>query len=114
MTPSPTNRKISSKPDHDGPAPATTEPISHATTVAKMMTTPPIVGVPRLVRCWVGPSWRMNCPYWCMTRKRMRIGVPVTDRAIAIINAAISPITGSFPSPAGCQPPATIANRKNP
>ena len=60
ITPKPTKRNTRSRPDHDGPAPATSEPISQATTVARMMTTPPIVGVPRLVKCWVGPSWRMN------------------------------------------------------
>jgi lactate permease len=46
----------------DGTRPVNTADAPTPTTVATMMTTPPIVGVPRFVKCAVGPSWRMNCP----------------------------------------------------
>ena len=68
MAPRPTKRKTRSTPDHDGPTPVIKEPASQATTAAMMMTRPPMVGVPLLVRCWVGPSWRMNWPYWWVMR----------------------------------------------
>ena len=61
----------------------------------------------------VGPSWRMNWPYWCNTRKRMSSGVHITDSAMAMMNAEISPITGSFPSLAGYLRPATNVTRRS-
>jgi len=61
-TPSPAMRNRTRIADADGAVPVSSKPASQPTIVATMMTTPPIVGVPRLVKCAVGPSCRMNCP----------------------------------------------------
>ena len=61
----------------------------YASRLAAMMTAPPIVGVPRLVWCVVGPSSRMNCPYPLRTRNLMNMGVP-NRAAISDTMAAMS------------------------
>ncbi len=60
--PRPVMRKRTSSADTLGNRPETTYDIAQPSSVAPMMTTPPMVGVPRLVKCAVGPSWRTNCP----------------------------------------------------
>src|SRR3712207_189991 len=49
------------------------------------ITTPPIVGVPALIRCVSGPSSRTNCPNLRVCRKSMNFdpSVTVTRNAIA-------------------------------
>src|SRR5215203_2683121 len=43
-----------------------------AETSPSSITTPPIVGVPCLMRCVCGPSSRTNCPNFLLCRKRMK------------------------------------------
>ncbi len=69
-----------------------------------MMTTPPIVGVPRLVKCAVGPSWRMNWPYCRRTSHRMNSGVPNRAMTIASPPEISSALTGGPPPRAGPRP----------
>ena len=67
-SPMPTMRNSSSRAEADGPGGRGF--ISHmirwvsrsSARTARMTTVPPMVGVPRLVWCEVGPSSRMNCP----------------------------------------------------
>ena len=63
MSPSPTTRKSSRTPEARGVRSWVRLARVYPRTVEMMMTRPPIVGVPRLVKCPWGPSWRMNCPY---------------------------------------------------
>ena len=53
-----------------------------------MMSAPPMVGVPRLVWCEVGPSSRMNWPYPLRTRNLMNNGVPSNDTTSEIMPAS--------------------------
>src|SRR4028119_429217 len=45
---------------------------SSADTSPMSITTPPMVGVPCLMRCVCGPSSRTNCPNFLLCRKRMK------------------------------------------
>src|SRR5688572_4946213 len=49
------------------------------------ITTPPIVGVPALIRCVCGPSSRTNCPNFRVCKNSMNLdpSVTVTRNAIA-------------------------------
>ncbi len=75
-SPSPVMRYSTSPADTVGFSPVMSRPPAQPSTVAVMMTRPPIVGVPRLVKCAVGPSCRMNWPYCRLTRNRTNSGVP--------------------------------------
>jgi hypothetical protein len=57
------------------------------------MTVPPIVGVPRLVRCEVGPSSRMNWPYCRFTNHLMNHGVPSRASTSEVAAATRTPFT---------------------
>ena len=70
--------------------------IVYANTVATMMTMPPIVGVPRFVWCEVGPSSLMTCPNPRLARKRIRSGVPKSEKRSAIAPAIRITLT-SYP-----------------
>ena len=57
---SPTNRYMASSPDADGARQKIRCESPYPRTTAITMMMPPMVGVPRLVWCSVGPSSRMN------------------------------------------------------
>ena len=80
--PSPVMRNMTRTADALGIVWVATRPPIQPSSVAPMITTPPMVGVPRLVKCAVGPSCRMNCPYCLRTRNLMNSGVP--SRAMTI------------------------------
>src|SRR5665648_760152 len=97
MKPRPTIRKSSRKAEALGTFRVTRLAAAHAISVAAMITTPPMVGVPRLMKCAVGPSWGMNWPYCWRTRYRMNSGV-VIIAATLIAWAAASLVTRNVPS----------------
>src|SRR5665647_805351 len=83
MKPRPTIRNSSRRAEALGTFRVTRLAAAHAISVAAMITTPPMVGVPRLTKCAVGPSWRMNWPYCLRTRYRMNSGVASSEMARA-------------------------------
>ncbi len=60
------------------------------TTVARMMISPPMVGVPRLVWWLAGPSARITCPTLCSRSRRMMVGAHrnASKSAVTIAHAA--------------------------
>jgi hypothetical protein len=56
----------------------------HATTVERMIRTPPIVGVPALLRCVSGPSVRTTWPTRSRRSCRMTAGPIRNDSTIAV------------------------------
>ena len=84
-----------------GSVPVAIRPPIQPSSVAPMMTTPPMVGVPRLVKCAVGPSCRMNWPYCLCTRNRMNRGVPSSAMSIARPPEIRTALIGRPPRPAG-------------
>ena len=71
----------------------TTNPVSRrahnsvGTTVARMMMSPPIVGVPRLPWWLAGPSARITCPTRSV-RSRAMIHGPITNASSSAVTVA--------------------------
>jgi hypothetical protein len=61
-TPSPVKRKSTSSPEADGSVQVIRWLMMYASRTEAMITSPPMVGVPRLTWCDVGPSSRMSWP----------------------------------------------------
>src|SRR5438445_2042427 len=70
------------------------ETARNAAVATTRMSTPPIVGVPCLVRCASGPSSRMCWPNSFRRRNSMNFGPTMIDTTIAITPAARTRITG--------------------
>jgi hypothetical protein len=54
----------------------------------KRIRLPPMVGVPRLEKCDLGPSSRTTWPSWIFCRVRMNQGYRTSDRTSAVSVAA--------------------------
>ena len=63
---------------------------SSAATRPTSITTPPIVGVPCLIRCVCGPSSRTNCPNFLVCRYSMNFDPRETVTTKAIAEARIT------------------------